>query len=313
MGFFGDLADSRVQQILNRSVGYEIPVEFTFSGRLNSPTLTINDFFLDINPYYAAVTETGLWFIHKSEVVFALPWEKILNIVMLQSDDIYSNSYSLEIHFFASQVAIRGMYKLEFPYCFWHKIRVKINKVEDINNLLNKFKEIKQKEGIFTEGFSIYQDWLDYGVVNEPITKEKYLELNKAWSDEETRIKSWIAWGNLNDAIRIFFYVGRNAALGKIPTSLIDIANQEWDKYDLENQEFTGNSTIASDKIIELTKITKDSVANIQSKFVDEIWNIELVDTRVDEWQSAMVMPRRLACIKTDKAGQVRIYNDFNS
>lgn len=310
MGLFSGMAESRVKQILCSYFGFEVPVNFIFSGTLDSQTLVINGSTLNLNPFYAAVNNGGIYFIHKSEIRFAITWDDIFNIKQYPSDSFYSDN--LDIHFYRQSVALNGVYKLEYPYCFWHKIRMRILKDDQRKQIIEQFLKIKVANGIFTPGLEVFQEWVENGTVREPIPKEQYLELNKDWATDKIREDSWTAWGELNDATRFTYFVGRNVALGQLPSHLIDSALNEWKKYDIANAKFTGKITYGSDALLEIVEKTKQKVINIQDKFKDSDWEIKRVDTQIDEWQSTMVMAKRLACIKKSKS-EKRILNDFYS
>jgi hypothetical protein len=310
MGLFSGLVESRVKQILNGTFGFEVPVNFIFSGILDSPTLVINGYTFSLNPFYAAVNDGGIYFIHKSEIRFAITWDDILNIKKFSNDSLYSDT--LEMNFFKASTAINGVYKLEYPYCFWHKLRLIIHKDEQRQELINEFLKIKSANGIFTPGFEVCQEWMENGVVREPVPREKYLELNKDWATDKIREDSWIAWGELNDATRFTYFVGRNVALGQLPSHLLDSALIEWKKFDTANSKFTGTTTYGHDALFEIVEKTKQKVIEIQDKFESYEWSVRQIDTQIDEWQSTMIMSKRLACIRKSKNDE-KIYNDFYS
>ena len=208
MGLFSGMAESRVKQILRGYFGFEVPVNFIFSGILDSPTLSINGYTLNLNPFYAAVNNGGIYFIHKSEIRLAITWDDILNIKKYSNDAFYSDT--LEVYFYKKNVALSGMYKLEYPYCFWHKLRLKIFKDDQRQQFMDEFLKIKEANGIFTPGLEVLHEWIENGTVREPVPKEQYLELNKDWATEKIREDSWTAWGELNDATRFTYFVGRN-------------------------------------------------------------------------------------------------------
>ena len=309
MGLFSGMAESRVRQILNGTFGFEIPVNFIFSGILDSPSLAFNGMSFNLNPFYAAVNNEGIFFIHKSEIRLVITWDNILNIRKYSNDTFYSDT--LEIFFYKENVVINSVYKLEYPYCFWHKLKVKISKDEQRLQLTNEFLKIKEASGIFTSGLEVFHEWIENGTVREPVTKEQYFESNKNLSSDKTREDSWNAWGELNDATRFTYYVGRNIALGQIPSHLIDSALKEWKKYDVVNSKFTGIITFGSDALIEIVKKTKQKVVNIQDKFKEDEWSVKQIDTQIDEWQSTMFMSKRLACVKKSKNVK-EIFNDFH-
>jgi hypothetical protein len=216
------------------------------------------------------------------------------------------------MNFFKASTAINGVYKLEYPYCFWHKLRLIIHKDEQRQELINEFLKIKSANGIFTPGFEVCQEWMENGVVREPVPREKYLELNKDWATDKIREDSWIAWGELNDATRFTYFVGRNVALGQLPSHLLDSALIEWKKFDTANSKFTGTTTYGHDALFEIVEKTKQKVIEIQDKFESYEWSVRQIDTQIDEWQSTMIMSKRLACIRKSKNDE-KIYNDFYS
>jgi hypothetical protein len=308
VGLFSGLVESRVKQILNGTFGFEVPVNFIFSGILDSPTLVINGSTFSLSPFYAAVNNGGIYFIHKSEIRLAITWENILNIKKFSNDSFFSDT--LEMYFYKESTAINSVYKLEYPYCFWHKLRLKIHKDEQRQQLIDEFLKIKEANGVFTPGLEVCQEWIENGVVREPVTREKYLELNKDWATDKIREDSWIAWGELNDATRFTYFVGRNVALGQLPSHILDSALIEWKKFDTANSKFTGTTTYGHDALFEIVEKTKQKVIEIQDKFESYEWSIRQIDTQIDEWQSTMIMSKRLACIKKSK-NEKKIYNDF--
>jgi hypothetical protein len=309
MGLFSGMAESRVKQILRGYFGFEVPVNFIFSGILDSPTLAINGYTLNLNPFYAAVNNGGIYFIHKSEIRLAITWDDILIIKEYPNDAIvYSDT--LEIYFYKEVVALSGMYKLEYPYCFWHKLRLKIFKDDQRQQFMDEFLKIKEANGIFTGGLEVFREWIENGTVREPVPREQYLEVNKDWATDKIREDSWTAWGELNDATRFTYYVGRNVALGQLPSHLMDSALNEWKKYDIANSKFTGITTFGNDALLGIVERTKQKVNEIQDKFKENAWEIKQIDTQINEWQSTMVMSKRLACIKKSKNEKI-ILNDF--
>lgn len=81
MGLFGSVIEARVRQILRNRFGKEIPIDFVGDGQFFCDNLQFS-----IRPFYAAVNDDGIFFIHDSNVVLILSWQSILRCERNKND-----------------------------------------------------------------------------------------------------------------------------------------------------------------------------------------------------------------------------------
>ena len=73
MGILRKAVDARTHQILRNELGNDVEIDFIAGGIFTCEALEFS-----IHPFMAAVNDQGIFFIHKSRIVFVLPWSSIL-------------------------------------------------------------------------------------------------------------------------------------------------------------------------------------------------------------------------------------------
>ena len=307
MGFFGKAIDSRTHQILRNNLGHDVEFDFIGGG-----TLSIDNLQYSINPFIAAVNDQGIYFIHRAEVVLALPWSKILRC----RESIWGkgNEIMIEIERISNTVTPN-----QFPRCYWHKAEIRFNDHADQARFIDKFKLAKLRSGFNENSLEKFGKWVEFGV-GMPSSIEEYHKANANWGTEELRNESYKAWGNFLDAQAFLFFTGRSICEGKLPGKVLDLAFEEWKTADTANASFTRQNLLPSgenlDLITSTSKLPWQGSGDLHNRNIPEEWVLGSIETSPDEWQSPMKLVERRIAIQGVGKGQghpsIRIWNDFH-
>jgi len=300
MGIFGKAVDARTSQVLRNEFGFDVEFDFVAAGVFKCDPLEFS-----IKPFMAAVGNEGMFFINQGRVVLTLPWSEILS----RKQDIWGKGSELQV---AIPKLSRFAHPQEFPYCYWHKAEIAFNKSEDHDKFLQMYYDYKFTNGLTKKSLALHDEWMKCGI-GLPVSQEKYLEANKHWGTEESRLDSYRIWGLTQDAQRFLYFVGRSVCKGLLPGVLIQRALSIWLETEKLSTKYTGTINTPSEasmKLMEDTEILK----NFQGD--PDLWAIGSIEVDDSEWKSEIPTFQRLAAFNLkDVSGNFSIlpaWSDFH-
>lgn len=306
MGFLNKAVDARTSQILKNAFGQDVEFDFVAGG-----TLTFNTTQMEIRPFMAAVNDQGIYFVHKAQVVLALPWSRILSSE--PSSWRSSDEITVEIDLPKS-----GRTK-QFPFCNWNVADITFNNTNDQMQFRTKFTEAKLKAGFTKESLSLFSKWLKLNVDSlGPV--EEFHKLNPDWHTEEIRNEYHHKFADFQDGQAFLFCMGRLACSGYVPGKVIQLAQDECNRLNVLQSELSGQSYQLKAEDLEVLKETVElpwlGASGLEQKGIPEDWVIGSIQTAPDEWQSPTPRSERLVAIQVRGKGDgwpsIQVWNDFH-
>lgn len=336
MGFLNKAVDARTSQILRNAFGQDVEFDFVAGG-----TLTFKTTQMEIRPFMAAVNDQGIYFVHKAQVVLALPWSRILNSE--PSSWRSSDEITVEIDLPKS-----GQTK-QFPFCHWNVADITFNNANDQMQFRSKFIEAKLKAGFTNESLDLFGKWLKFNVDSlGPV--EDFHKLNPDWQTEEIRNEYHYKFADFQDGQAFLFCMGRLACAGYVPGKMIQLGLDECNRLNALQSELSGQSYQLNGEDLGVLKATSDLAWNgeivvkkssgAKSSITDQLnafntnspvddtngdssqlsipedWVIGSIQTAPDEWQSPTPRSERLVAIQIRGKGEgwpsIQVWNDFH-
>lgn len=304
MGFFDKAKNSRIMQIINNHFGNGFPIEFAGGGSFSCSDLNIR-----INPVFAVVGIRGIAFIHQGKVVLVLKWSDILSCSRIRDDG------NIEITFWAPETGNMYAYSREYPYRYFHNATLKFLDKSHADKTKVIFEEIKFYYGYTEESLILNENWIQWKI-NEPVTLEKFHQINNDWGTAEIRESSYEVWGEFMDAERFLYFVGRNVCSGELPSKFVELAFNEYVRLNSENTKFTKKSNLPDEKTRKI--IDQTGRLDIFRGADTQIhWFQIKVEVKHGEWVGNMPIQKRRAVAKVviNKNGlgsTIELRNDFH-
>jgi hypothetical protein len=304
MKLFDRVKDSRIQQIITRQLGNSFSIRVTGGGSFFCQGLGIT-----IKPFFAAIGDDGIAFINKAQVVLVLKWS---DIYCIEKESTETRIY---LTFWAPITDTLNVYSKEPPFQEFHDASIFMNDALVADKFFEIFEINKLNNGFSQESILLHNTWAKWGI-NEPITLEKFHEVNKDWATKELREISYEVWGDFLDAERFMYFVGRNVCSGKLPSNMLAIAFDEYKRLNTENSEYTLKSKLPDEKsrktIAETTMLNLWEETNDTSQ-----WFLVSVDVQFQEWVGNMPIKKRRAAARVYKGENewtlLELHNDFHS
>lgn len=304
MGLFDRAKESRIQQIITRRLGNDFSISVTGSGSFFCHGLNLN-----IKPFYSAFGDEGIAFINRAEVVLVLNWSDIYSCKRKSLEG------GVEVTFWAPIEDSVNIYSKEPPFRYFHDATILFNDATVLDKFIGTFERDKIKSGYSKESISLHDTWVSWGIT-EPITLEKFHEVNKDWATREVRETAYETWGDFQDAERFMYFVGRSVCSGKLPSNLLTIAFDEYKRLNTENAKFTLKNKLPDEKSL---KIINETVSLNLSKETNQNseWFFVLTDIQYQEWVGNMPIKKRRAAARVYKGENnwtlLELHNDFHS
>lgn len=285
VGIFGKAVDSRTQSILNKYFGQEVAFEAVAGGQGSGDGLTVN-----LRPFMCAFTELGLVFINQGSVVLGLSWQSIL---YMAPSKFSKNGYELIIQL---KDLNRLNTHLEYPFNRRFNLDLKFNNDEHCLLFEKMFYDQKSKNGFNAGRTEQARIWSRMSV-KKPVIWEDFLKANINWEvSEEIKRQSYLAWGELQDAETLLYYVASGISYGFIPPRLIDRALEIFIDAQNRNGEFTKQKFSLSDdnkKLAEDLRSLPDT-SNTLNDFQNYTgWIIGKIETSADAQKPVIELPMR--------------------
>jgi hypothetical protein len=304
MGLFDRAKDSRIQQIVSKQLGSDFSISTSGTGSFYCHGLN-----LSIKPFYAAIGEVGIAFIHRAEIALVLNWSEIHRCVRK------SRETSLEITFSTLTEDSVNMYSKEPPFRYQHDATIIFNDPSIANFMVDDFYRIKINNGFSLDSIALYEHWIKWGI-NEPVTLEKFHEANKDWATKEIRESSYDVWGDFLDSERFMYFVGRNVCSGAIPSSLLSAAFEDYIMLNNANSAYTLKSKLPDEESQNIIDETTALSLYKETQSKAE-WFLVKVDVQYQEWVGNMPMKQRRAAAKIyigeNDWTSLELHNDFHS
>ena len=305
MGLFGSVIATRVRQILRKELGKELDIDFIADGQFTCDHLQFT-----INPFYAAITDEGIYFIHDAQVVLILGWPRILKCESSSWDQ-----GTLELMIIVEQLSQTAPPR-EWPYFYWHECKLRFKNLEDQHRFVAKFKQAKLRFGFNNNSLDLYMAWTKFQM-GLPVESSRFIRDNTHLGDEKEILKAYYGWGWANDGLRLLYYTGRSACEGLLPGELIlkafEICKTRYQEYSksLGNREFT-------DEIQNLIELT--SKLPLSKSLQDSgQWVIGTLPQQSDEYNfnvDGIEIGERLAILNLKKGRdhpqKFFVWNDFH-
>jgi hypothetical protein len=310
MGIFGKAAEARVNQILTRFLGVEQKVELYSGAKARSIDLNID------KRVYVGATKDYFACIEHAEIVGFWPWKSVFSI---ENGSLFPG---MELMIWSERDGYSGIHTKEYPYRYIHPMNLDLYSKEAMDTFQNLFLAAKIEAGYTTESIEIFREWAKLAVL-EPVTLQRFNEVNKAWQTKEFRDNYYVdVWGQTLDAERLVYFTGREICSGKLPKFLLNIAIEEFDNmaqqeatHTLKKKEFSEEF----DSLVERTLACPQSSKILGSRATKESqWFLAKAESKYGDWQGNMNMKERRAFVEVipsqPKEGipALRIWNDFN-
>lgn len=298
--------EARVRQILRKELGEDIGIDFVGDGQFICEQLQVS-----ITPFYAAVNNNGVYFIHDAKVVLFLGWQRILRCETSSWDK--STLELLGVIETKSGTAP----ETEWPYYYWHECKLRFKDPGIQTKFLEKFRRMKIKSGFSEKSLELFNSWAEFRM-SLPITSTQFIRETSHLGSEEEMSRVYFEWGWANDALRMLYFIGRSACEGLIPGFLIPRAIEIYQKRYKDYSRFFDNYQDFNDDQYLLFNETS-MLPFIEPSASSGEWAIGTIFERPEDWlfsAHGIEIGQRLVVVNLDKDNshprKMRIWNDFN-